>query len=357
MNENNIPSGFDREQLQKFIQRDEPTLTSQEKQAMWANIDRRTTHQIRSRRTIWYAAASILLLIITVGTLVYAPFTNNPYERLSAIVNVDTLSTVRLYIEDQEIELGEQAEIHCLAATNQIEIRTPGTSFKLSAPLQKETFLQVAVPAGQRTQVVLADHSTIILKAQSKLIFPLKFEGKQRKVSLEGEAYMQIAHDKSRPFSTLTKTMEVCVLGTEFLISAYPGDKEQSVVLVSGRVKIQPNEGESVFMLPNQKYAYNKQTRSHTLQSDVNTASFIGWKEDVLSIENETLSNVLKQIEERHNVVLNYNWNDLNEIRINGKLDMSVSLNEILENLTKIAPIDIKKEERRISIISNQKTK
>lgn len=44
-------------------------------------------------------------------------------------------------------------------------------------------------------------------------------------------------------------------------------------------------------------------------------------------------------------------------IRINGKLDMSVSLNEILENLTKIAPIDIKKEERRISIISNQKTK
>lgn len=344
--------GFDTELLHSLIKESEPALTSKEKQTMWAHIDRRTSRRIFQHHTRWYAAASILLLFIAGGALLYPPFTKNPYTRLAAMVNVDTLKNIRLYIEDQQIELDEQAEIHCLPATRQIEIRTlNNVSFKLSAPQRGETFLQVAVPAGKQAQIFLADQSKITLREQSKLIFPLQFASNHRKVSLEGEAYMQIARDNTRRFSTQTQTMEIAVLGTEFLVSAYPNNEEQSVVLVSGCVEVQPLSGQKVKMAPNQKYAYNTSNHRHTLDSNINTAPIISWTENLLVMKDEPLNNVLKQIENIYHVSFNYDWNTFEHIRINGKLDVSVSLDEVLEHLVKIAPIQLIKEQRTITII------
>lgn len=346
------PIGFNTELLHSLIQKSEPTLTPGEKQALWTEINSRTSRRIFRRRTMLYAAASILLLFVVGGTLLYGPFVNNPYTRLAAMVDVDTLKNIRLYIEDQQIELGEQAEIHCLPATHQIEIRTQNNvSFKLSAPQQGKTFLQVAVPAGKRAQVFLADRSKVTLRAQSKLIFPLQFATNRRKVSLEGEAYMQIAQDKTRKFSTLTPMMEVSVLGTEFLISAYPGNEEQSVVLVSGCVEVEPLSGQKILMAPHQKYAYNTATRRYTLDSNVDTAPFISWVENLLVMKDEPLNNVLKQIERLYHVNFNYDWNAFEQIRINGKLDVSVPLDEVLERLAKIAPIQLNREQRTITIM------
>lgn len=353
MKKDTSPSGLDTELLHNLIKRNEPSLTPGEKQTMWNEIDQRTSHRrILQRRPLWYAAATVLLFIIAGSAWLYTPFASNPYTRLSAMVNVDTLKNIRLYIEDQEIELDEQAEIHCLPATHQIEIRMlNNVSFRLSAPQQDETFLQVAVPTGKRAQIYLADQSKITLREQSKLIFPLQFAAHSRKVRLEGEAYMQIAHDKARKFSTQTQAMEVSVLGTEFLVSAYANNEEQSVVLISGCVEVQPVSGEKVKMAPNQKYAYNTATHRHTLDKDVNTAPIISWIEDLLVMKDEPLNNVLKQIEYLYRVNFNYDWNALDRIRINGKLDVSVPLDEVLKNLGRIAPIQIKKEQKVITII------
>lgn len=345
------PFGSDTGLLHSLIQRNEPSLTSDEKQAMWNEINRRTSHPILQHRAMWYAAATVLLLIIAGGTWLYAPFATNPYTRLSAMVNVDTLHHIRLYIEDQQIELDEQAEIHCLPATHQIEIRTlNNVSFRLSVPQQDETYLQVAVPAGKRAQIYLADQSKITLREQSKLIFPLQFAAHDRKVLLEGEAYMQIARDENRTFRTQTQAMEVSVLGTEFLVSAYANNEEQSVVLVSGCVEVQSVSGEKVTMAPNQKYAYHTATHRHTLDKDVNTAPIISWIEDLLVMKDEPLNNVLKQIEHLYRVNFNYDWNALDHIRINGKLDVSVPLDEVLKSLAKIAPIEIKRNQKIITI-------
>lgn len=347
-----IPStGINAGQLHSLIKKSEPTLTPKEKQAMWDEINRKTSRPVLQRRILWYAAASVLLFLIAGGAWLYTPVANNPYTRLSAMVNVDTLKNICLYIEDQQIELGEQAEIHCLPATRQIEIRTlNNVSFKLSAPQQDETFLQVAVPAGKRAQIYLADKSKITLREQSKLIFPLQFATHYRKVRLEGEAYMQIARDESRKFSTQTQAMEVSVLGTEFLVSAYANNEEQSVVLVSGCVEVQSVSGEKVKMAPNQKYAYNTATHRQTLDKDVNTAPIISWTEDLLVMKDEPLNNVLKQIEHLYRVNFNYDWNALDHIRINGKLDVSVTLDEVLKNLARIAPIQIKRDQKIITI-------
>nr|WP_320058995.1 FecR family protein [uncultured Bacteroides sp.] len=341
------------ETSQRILKKCEPILSNKEKQKMWATIDRRTRHIPRyMQRSTWYVAASIAIVAIGSWVLLFnSPFTSNPYTRLSEMVNVDTLKSTQLYIENQQIELGEQVEIQCLPSTNQVEVSSPdGASFKLSVPSGKGTYMQLAVPKGKRAQVILADKSKITLRAQSKLIFPLHFIEKKREVKLEGEAYMQISRNEQQRFITQTNTMEICVLGTEFLVVAYPHSQEQSVVLVKGSVQITPQKGKAVTISPNQKYTYNSSTSKASLLSNVDATPMVSWKENLLIIQNQSLGEVLKTIEGYYNVSFSYNWNELQSIHITGKLDVSVSLNEILENLSKIAPIKIENNRKTIKI-------
>jgi Fe2+-dicitrate sensor, membrane component len=334
-----------------LLKESEPALSMEEKDQLWKNIDRRTRQGIH--RPVWYyVAASIAILAIGSWMLLSQnPFARNPYTRLSEMVSIDTLKSTRLYIDDQQVELGETVEIRCLPATNQIEvISQDASSFKLSVPSGKETYMQLAVPAGKRAQVILADKSKITIRSKSKFIFPFQFKKDSREVKLEGEAYMQITHNKYQRFIAKTNKMEICVLGTEFLVVAYPHQEEESVVLVKGLVQITPDKGKPVTIYPNQKYTYNGSTFKKSLSS-MEVASAIGWKENLLVVENESLGEVLRKIEEYYNVNFSYNWEEFQNIHITGKLDVSVSLDEILEHLSRIAPITVYNNQKTIKIV------
>ena len=62
---------------------------------------------------------------------------------------------------------------------------------------------------------------------------------------------------------------------------------------------------------------------------------------------------MLKKLENIYNTDFNYDWNEMSEIHISGKLDVSVPLNELLDRLTKIAPIRIDATKRRITTYHN----
>jgi len=351
---NNIPnSPISPDILRKLLLKEEPTLTSEEKRSMWHKIELRTFNKPQRKiypRKIGYAAASVVILLLS-GWIFFQNFqSNNPYKQLAELVDADTLHSVCLYIGEQHIVLDEQVEVRCLPASNEVEIRTAGNaSFRLSAPKQKETYLQIAVPSGKKAQVILADQSKITVRERSKLSFPLQLVRQERKVYLDGEAYMKIAHNPQKRFVANTKDIHVAVLGTEFLLSAYSGNTEQSVLLVSGRVEIEPSQGKRVVMSPNERYVFNKTTGKTSLTANVDPTEHICWKEDILKINNEPLNKVLKQIEAIYHTNLKYDWNELGEIQINGKLDVSIPIDELLERLSKIAPINIDKEQRKIT--------
>ena len=59
----------------------------------------------------------------------------------------------------------------------------------------------VYVPAGQRTQVTLADGTMVWVNGKSTLTFPSQFASRTRKVELDGEAYFEFR--KTRRNSSL----------------------------------------------------------------------------------------------------------------------------------------------------------
>ena len=55
---------------------------------------------------------------------------------------------------------------------------------------------------------------------------------------MDGEVYLEVAADPSRPFIVKTSTIEVKVLGTRFNVCAYRDEPAASVVLVEGQVEV-----------------------------------------------------------------------------------------------------------------------
>lgn len=96
----------------------------------------------------------------------------------------------------------------------------------------------ISVPAGQRISFTLTDGTNVWLNARTSLTYPVKFGKKNRQVILDGEAYFDVAKDKTKPFVVKTEKYNVEVLGIKFDVDAYSETGEFETTLMSGSVKI-----------------------------------------------------------------------------------------------------------------------
>lgn len=94
-------------------------------------------------------------------------------------------------------------------------------------------------PFGQRMTITLADHSKVILNANSTLKVPHGYNKDSRKVVLLGAAYFDISPNAELPFMLESSDMKATVLGTSFYMRAYPHESGQQVELLSGKLKVQ----------------------------------------------------------------------------------------------------------------------
>ena len=108
---------------------------------------------------------------------------------------------------------------------------------------------ELVIPRGGEFSLTLSDGTVVYLNAESKLRFPVQFDGNNRIVELEGEGYFQVVHDENAPFVVKTAGMNVQVLGTEFNVSAYTEDTVIQTTLVSGSVRVSSNDSDKTVVL------------------------------------------------------------------------------------------------------------
>lgn len=168
-------------------------------------------------------------------------------------------------------------------------------------------------PKGTRSQIHLADGSTVWLNADSHLSYPKTFTGSLREVFLEGEAFFTVTHNPKQPFVVRLKTGSVRVLGTSFNIRAYAGDSTVETAVVTGRVAFisqpvarsqrrmsrgQPTPPvlDTLFLLPNSK-AIQSLTRQSVVARPTVAANQIAWTESKLVFRNTPMGEVAKTLE------------------------------------------------------------
>lgn len=89
---------------------------------------------------------------------------------------------------------------------------------------------------GQRDSVLLGDGSRVVLGPRSTLVVPVDF-ATRRAVRLIGDAYFDVRHDVSKPFSVRVRDAVVEDIGTAFSVESDVVN-ETSVAVVSGSVRL-----------------------------------------------------------------------------------------------------------------------
>lgn len=220
---------------------------------------------------------------------------------------------------------------------------------KQSANNYSETYTEINVPHGEKSEVTLYDGTKVSLNSGTKLRFPLVFNSDNRKVFVEGEAFFDVAKDKKHPFIVNAGEMSIEVLGTRFNICAYPDDTEFSATLEEGKI-LAGNQfsKEKIELKPGEQVVFQLQSKAMRLRN-VDTDLYTSWKENLLRFEDASFPEVIKKMERWYDVKINVDGID----SFSKKYNMTIkteSLREILQLLSLTTPIKYEINENRVFI-------
>lgn len=117
----------------------------------------------------------------------------------------------------------------------------------------------------------LPDGTTVFLNYNSTLTFPEDFAGTTRSVSLNGEAFFDVAPDAARPFVIEASGTEIRVVGTSFNVKAY--DEAVRVDVKSGKVEVRKSL-KVMELLPGEGVEVESDTVFRTLSANPNIAAY-----------------------------------------------------------------------------------
>lgn len=176
-----------------------------------------------------------------------------------------------------------------------------------------EQLTSLEVPAGQHIRLTLSDGSVVDLNAGSKITYPSIFMGKERKVTVSGEAMFDVTHDAEHPFIVETFACNVKVLGTKFNVIAEQAANRFSTALMRGSVLVssRSNRLEQILMEPNSIVSLEN---GRLALSQIENPDEYLWPDGIISLSGVPFDQLMTRFEKYYNVRFVYNRTSLPEV-------------------------------------------
>lgn len=323
-----------------------------------ARSEARQTEQPNTKRiraSVW-AAASIVLLLCT-GILVRYYVKNITASDTGKLVAADakpgTNGAILILADGSKIVLDSIGNtVKKLPEQNGMKIQLKHKLLVYNAASGNKDTTSIAynmliTPRGKTFQLTLPDGTNVWLNASSSIHYPVSFDEKARCVTVEGEAYFEVAKQmrkdgKSRvPFILNVHTSQFAlpdtrieVLGTHFNVNAYPEKNAVRTTLLEGSVKIfSTGTGKAAQITPGMAAIVSN---GKTIQVEhVNAQDAIDWKNGLFNFNQSRLQNVLMDISRWYNVDIIYEGNIPDRV-FWGKMQKSLYLSQVLSVLEKM---------------------
>lgn len=155
----------------------------------------------------------------------------------------------------------------------------------------------IYVPTGQRVNITLSDGTNVWLNARTKIVYPAVFDKSVRQVTVDGEAYFDVAKDKKRPFIVETGKCNMEVLGTKFNVEGYSDKDDFEVTLMEGSVRVASRIGlgDTLMLKPDSKACLQKDGRLKVIPVD--DYNPYRWKEGLICFRNESFLSIMNDLE------------------------------------------------------------
>ncbi|OMP81255.1 MULTISPECIES: FecR family protein [unclassified Chitinophaga] len=169
------------------------------------------------------------------------------------------------------------------------------TLLNLVAPHRKTYATSVE---GKITKQILSDGTIVWLKGESKLVFPVKFGGPERAVTLDGEALFEVTKDANHPFLIYCGSLTTKVLGTSFNIKKT--GQQVAISVLTGAVSL---NGENI-LIEHENAVYSEAqatvTKGHATREAVHELTK-GTEYD-MAFNDASMEDVIQRIEKKFEI-------------------------------------------------------
>ncbi|MBO9570831.1 MAG: FecR family protein [Chitinophagaceae bacterium] len=348
-------------------------------------------HRVHFLKTTWFKYAAAIILLFGIGAYLWNDLQKDkplitqskPVPAKKDILPGFNRATLTLS-DGKKIALDSAASETIKDGALSIENNKGRLVYKKGV---MEGVNTMTTPKGGQYQLTLSDGTKVWLNAASSITYPTAFTNKTREVSISGEAYFEVATNKSQPFivsvmntssaggaglsspfekggrSGLNENTDrrgiyqITVLGTEFNVNTYP-DEISKTSLISGSVRISENppadsrspqvsatpfsKGGGYTLKPGEAYTNNKIIKTNLTQD-------IAWKNGLFNFDKLHLKQVLNQISRWYDIDIKYASN-VPDIIFVGEMQRSLNLSQVLKILSKME-VKFRLEGRTLTVL------
>ncbi len=213
----------------------------------------------------------------------------------------------------------------------------------------EQIVVEKSVPNGSKLSFELPDGSHVKLNSNSYLRYEQNYILKQRKVTLRGEAYFDVAKDAANPFTVISGEISTTALGTSFNIKSYPEDNVSEVFLFSGKVEVThlSNPDQNNLILEPGQGARHAHDDTRIIQVKLDGDRVLAWKDGVIKFTNASISEVVVTLERWYGITIAINNPPSNTWRINGTFE-NESLENVLSSMSYTAHFDFTLQDKKL---------
>ncbi len=317
----------------------------------WEKTAAPINNQVLSMHFWKVAAAAIFLL--GVAWFLLKPIQSSQEQSIALIEpgskNDVPAGTDRAFLQlsdGRTIELNGQ---HASELSNETAARldTANAIIAFSANISAidTTTYQVSTPKGGKFQLLLPDNTKVWLNAESSIRFPKVFKQTERRVQITGEAYFEVAENKSAPFNVEVNELEVKVLGTHFNVNAFPEEDAVTTTLLEGAVQLKSNHNTAILKPGFQAVLANNQLQV----AAANTGNAVAWKNGLFAFEKSPVKKIMQQFERWYEVEVHYEG-EVPAQYFTGEFSRSFTLAQSLRILA-YSGLRFKIEEKKIIVL------
>jgi len=207
-----------------------------------------------------------------------------------------------------------------------------GDNFLNKEAAETSGLVRIRSDGGSSRELILGDGSKIVLSPNSELVYPQTFDTLFREVSLNGEAYFEIARDTRRPFRVVAPDLITEVLGTSFTVRSFESSPEASVSVRTGKVSVvtsgKKEDGKEIIssqkigmiLSPNQEAIYHRQDAKLIKKLSYHPERIIRPLPSSLIFDDKPVVDVLHTIGEQYGISIVYNKEILADCLLTGDL-------------------------------------
>jgi len=192
-------------------------------------------------------------------------------------------------------------------------------------------FVAIQTNDDENKEIELPDGTKIWLNENSSIQYAANFQ--KRDVSLNGEAFFEVARMEDSPFEISSGGATTRVLGTSFNIRAYPDEAQVELTVKTGKVAFSDEKKIETKILTAGEAANYEKGANKVVEKPALEANALAWQTKKLAFISTPFSQVENDLERYFGVDIEVKNPDLSNCRFEGGTFKNAKLSEILELL------------------------